>query len=66
NQITQTNFSIEINLPNQPRDECVLHVRYLSNNPLEDDHGTVFHQCSDIILTQTLINRKREDKDHLW
>ncbi|CAF3817349.1 unnamed protein product [Rotaria sp. Silwood1] len=63
NQITQTNFSVEINLPNQPCDECVLRVRYLSNNPLEDDHGTVFHQCSDIKLTQTLINTKRKDKE---
>jgi hypothetical protein len=28
----------------------------LSNNPEEDDHGTVFHQCSDIKLTPSLSN----------
>jgi hypothetical protein len=66
NQITQTNFSIEINLPSQACDECVLRVRYLSNNPEEDDHGTVFHQCSDIKLTQSLLNSlKKEEKIQL-
>ena len=51
NQITQTNFSVEINLPDQPCDECVLRVRYITNNPEEEDHGNVFHQCSDVTLT---------------
>ncbi|UJR25680.1 hypothetical protein I4U23_007031 [Adineta vaga] len=65
NQITQTNFSIEIDLPNQACDECVLRVRYLSNNPEEDDHGTVFHQCSDIKLTQSSLNvlKQQEEKE---
>ena len=53
NQITQTNFSITINLPSEPCDQCVLRVRYLTNNPDEDDHGTVFHQCSDVQLTRS-------------
>nr|ACC43943.1 unknown [Philodina roseola] len=51
NQITQTNFTVSVNLPNQPCDQCVLRVRYLSNNPEEEDHGTTFHQCSDVKLT---------------
>lgn len=65
NQITQTNFSIEIDLPNQPCDQCVLRVRYLSNNPAEDDHGTVFHQCADIKLSSSsssTLNNEKEDK----
>ncbi|CAF2000731.1 unnamed protein product [Rotaria magnacalcarata] len=64
NQITQTNFSIEVDLPNQPCDECVLRVRYLSNNLDEDDHGTVFHQCSDIKLTQSLLNALKKEKEN--
>ncbi|CAF2362335.1 unnamed protein product [Rotaria sp. Silwood2] len=64
NQITQTNFSIEINLPNEPCDECILRVRYLSNNPEEEDHGTIFHQCSDIKLTPNSLNTLKEDKEH--
>jgi hypothetical protein len=64
NQITQTNFSIEINLPNEPCNECVLRVRYLSNNPEEADHGTVFHQCSDVKLTSSLLNTLKKDQEH--
>jgi hypothetical protein len=62
NQITQTNFSIEIDLPSEPCNECVLRVRYLSNNPAEDDHGTVFHQCSDVKLTQGFVNPLKKEK----
>ncbi|CAF0732325.1 unnamed protein product [Adineta steineri] len=62
NQITQTNFSIDINLPSEACDECVLRVRYLSNNPEEDDHGTVFHQCSDIKLTQSSLNMIKSEE----
>ncbi|CAF0779537.1 unnamed protein product [Adineta ricciae] len=62
NQITQTNFSVEIDLPSQTCDECVLRVRYLSNNPEEDDHGTVFHQCSDVKLTQSFSNALKPKK----
>jgi hypothetical protein len=62
NQITQTNFSVEVDLPNEPCNECVIRVRYLSNNPEEDDHGTVFHQCSDVKLTPSLINTLKQEK----
>jgi hypothetical protein len=65
NQITQTNFSVEINLPNEPCDECVVRVRYLSNNPEEADHGTVFHQCSDVKLTKSLGNILKQEKIEL-
>ena len=63
NQITQTNYSIEINLPNEPCDECVLRVRYLTNNPAEAVHGTTFHQCSDIKLTNKLRNNPSKNED---
>ena len=39
NMITQTNFSITGVVPNVAcSPTCVLRVRYVSNNPLEDDH----------------------------
>ena len=50
NHNTQTNFSIEVQLPNIECEQCVLRVRYLTNNPTEEDEGTTFHQCSDIQL----------------
>ncbi|CAF0830754.1 unnamed protein product [Adineta ricciae] len=54
NHNTQTNFSIRIQLPSEPCEFCVLRVRYLTNNPDEEDKGTTFHQCSDIQLKSTL------------
>ena len=38
-ELTQTNFSRTINVPSTPCDACVLRVRYVSNNPLEDPQG---------------------------
>ena len=59
NQITQTNFSIAVQLPSEACDQCVVRVRYLTNNPEEDDHGTTFHQCSDIKLTSSLARQEK-------
>ncbi|CAF1074652.1 unnamed protein product [Didymodactylos carnosus] len=56
NHNTQTNFSIPIQLPNQQCDQCVLRVRYLTNNADEEDQGKTFHQCSDIQLTKSPTN----------
>lgn len=50
NQVTQTNFSLSILLLNETCRRCVLRVRYLSQNPKEDDRGTTFYQCADIQL----------------
>jgi hypothetical protein len=58
NHNTQTNFSIRIQLPNEECEYCVLRVRYLTNNPDEEDHGTTFYQCSDIQLTRNSQNIK--------
>ncbi|CAF1149863.1 unnamed protein product [Rotaria sordida] len=56
NHNTQTNFSIPIQLPNELCDYCVLRVRYLTNNPDEEDRGRTFHQCSDIQLIKSSTN----------
>ena len=56
NHNTQTNFSIEIQLPNIECEHCVLRVRYLTNNPDEEDHGKIFYQCSDIQLRNKSSN----------
>jgi len=50
NQITQTNFSITAVVPNMTTSTAVIRVRYVSNNPLEDDHGMIFYQCADVII----------------
>ncbi len=56
NHNTQTNFTILIQLPNETCDQCVLRVRYLTNNPDEEDHGKTFYQCSDIQLIKSSNN----------
>jgi hypothetical protein len=53
NHNSQTNFSIRIRLPNESCKFCDLRVRYLTNNPDEEDQGTTFHQCSDIQLLKS-------------
>lgn len=60
NQITQTNFSLDILLPNISCKTCVLRVRYLSQNPLEDDRGTTFYQCADIELTTKRVKENEK------
>jgi hypothetical protein len=50
NEVTQTNFSIAVTMPHEVCHECVIRVRYVSNNPLENDRGTIFYQCADIQL----------------
>ncbi|UJR20092.1 hypothetical protein I4U23_023225 [Adineta vaga] len=56
NHNTQTNFSINVQIPNEECDQCVLRVRYITNNPDEEDHGMTFYQCSDIKLIKTSQN----------
>ena len=60
NEITQTNFTFDVVMPNIPCDECVIRLRYLSNNPLEDDRGTIFYQCADIKLTPSTKSTKSQ------
>ncbi|CAF0954160.1 unnamed protein product [Didymodactylos carnosus] len=58
NQITQTNFSLDVMLPDVTCEKCVIRVRYLSNNLDEDDRGTIFYQCSDVELTKEVVNEQ--------
>ena len=53
NEVTQTNFSINVTMPDMTCSECVIRVRYETNNPLEDDRGTIFYQCADIALVSS-------------
>lgn len=48
NMITQSNFSLSVTVPNLDCDQCVMRLRYLSNNPTEGN--TLFHQCADVTV----------------
>lgn len=48
--VVQTNFTLRVRLPNTPTSHGVLRYRYQSNNPMENDHGTLFYNCADIEL----------------
>lgn len=56
NMITMTNFTVSVTVPNVDCPHCVLRMRYLSNNPKEDDRGTTFYQCSDVSVTKQQDN----------
>jgi hypothetical protein len=51
NEITQTNFTISVVVPDQPLDHGVLRLRYVSQNPTENDRGMTFYQCADVRIT---------------
>jgi hypothetical protein len=53
NEITQTNFTMWVVAPNLDLDHGVLRIRYVSQNPSEDDRGTTFYQCADVSVTKT-------------
>merc|ERR1712194_297279 len=49
NMITQTNFTLNVEVPNIDCEHCVLRMRYISQNPTEDHGGSpTFHQCADV------------------
>lgn len=60
--ITQTNFSITVTIPSAPCTQCVLRTRYLSNNPLENDRGEVFHQCADVAVVAATPEQLKEQE----
>lgn len=39
-------------VPNVDCEHCVVRMRYLSNNPTENDRGMIFYQCSDVSVTK--------------
>jgi len=45
NEISQTNFTLRVQIPDEECDHCVLRMRYVPHNPLEPDN---FYQCSDV------------------
>jgi hypothetical protein len=51
NEITQTNFTLPVLIPNVAVDHGVLRLRYFSNNPTENDRGMIFYQCADVSVT---------------
>lgn len=53
NMITQTNFTIKVKIPEAPCNQCVLRVRYMSQNPTENDRGTTFYQCADVNIVKS-------------
>lgn len=51
NEITQTNFTMRVQVPNVATEHGVVRLRYLSNNPTENDRGMIFYQCADVKIT---------------
>jgi hypothetical protein len=58
--VTQTNLTVRVTLPSTPASHGVLRYRYLSNNPLENNHGTVFYNCADIELISSGQGEKEQ------
>lgn len=50
NEISQTNFTLKVEIPNTECDKCVLRLRYVPHNPLEPDY---FYQCSDVSVIKS-------------
>jgi hypothetical protein len=61
NEITQTNFTVPVQVPNVDCEHCVLRLRYLSNNPTENDRGMIFYQCADVAVTKEAAPTKPLD-----
>ena len=56
NMITQTNFTIPVQIPNIDCEHCVLRMRYISQNPTEDHGGSpTFHQCADVSVKKSAV-----------
>lgn len=52
--VTQTNFTVEVVIPNINCLKCILAVQYISYNPLEIDPAnntdSIFYNCADIVI----------------
>jgi hypothetical protein len=55
NEITQTNFSMKVVVPNVECDHCVVRLRYISQNPTENDRGMTFYQCADVKVVKSAV-----------
>ena len=49
NEITQTNFTLRVSIPDIECSNCVLRLRYLPNNSLEPP---AFYQCADVSVSR--------------
>jgi hypothetical protein len=49
NEISQTNFTLRVAVPDIECSHCVLRLRYLSNNPLEP---SAFYECADVSVAR--------------
>lgn len=52
NEVTQTNFTMRVQIPNVQCDNCVIRLRYVSQNPTENDRGMTFYQCADVKINK--------------
>ena len=43
---------MRIVVPNVVADNAVVRVRYVSQNPTENDRGTTFYQCADVKIVK--------------
>ncbi len=60
NEITQTNFSLAVTVPQTTSDHAVIRLRYLSENPTENDRGTIFYQCADVKIVSAATSEEKE------
>jgi len=59
NEITQTNFTLSVPIPNVDCEHCVLRMRYISNNPTENDRGMIFYQCADVKVEKSVADEAK-------
>lgn len=62
NEITQTNFTLPVNIPNIDCEHCVIRMRYVSKNPTENDRGTTFYQCADVSISKEAEPQPEDDE----
>ena len=60
NEITQTNFTIKVVVPNVECDHCVVRMRYVSQNPTENDRGMTFYQCADVRINKASATEEKK------
>jgi len=63
-QVTQTNFSIVIRIPNKAASHAIIRFRYQSNNLDEvDKNTTIFFNCADIQIISNSRSHEEEIND---
>jgi hypothetical protein len=44
---------MRVQIPNVDSEHAVVRLRYLSQNPTENDRGMIFYQCADVKITKS-------------